>query len=123
MMLEVRSTNEDAIGMYEGLGFHAIATRSRYYPDGGDAVIMRLRLPGGVAMTFPRGPVVLGVETSCDETGIGIVIGDQLCANDRFEYRRAGTFRWRCSGRWQVGRTWMHGGPRWTLPLRRPESG
>ena len=43
MMLEVRSTNEDAIGMYEGLGFVAIATRSRYYPDGGDAVIMRLR--------------------------------------------------------------------------------
>ena len=43
MMLEVRSTNENAIGMYEGLGFHAIATRSRYYPDGGDAVIMRLR--------------------------------------------------------------------------------
>jgi N6-L-threonylcarbamoyladenine synthase len=32
-------------------------------------------------MTSPRGPVVLGVETSCDETGIGIVIGDQLCAN------------------------------------------
>ncbi|MEC7364029.1 MAG: GNAT family N-acetyltransferase, partial [Actinomycetota bacterium] len=43
MMLEVRSTNENAIGMYEGLGFHAIATRSRYYSDGGDAVIMRLR--------------------------------------------------------------------------------
>ena len=32
-------------------------------------------------MTSPRGPVVLGVETSCDETGIGIVMGDQLCAN------------------------------------------
>ena len=32
-------------------------------------------------MTSPRGPVVLGVETSCDETGVGIVIGDQLCAN------------------------------------------
>ena len=32
-------------------------------------------------MTSPRGPVVLGVETSCDETGIGIVIGDQLRAN------------------------------------------
>ena len=25
--------------------------------------------------------MVLGVETSCDETGIGIVIGDRLCAN------------------------------------------
>ena len=43
MMLEVRSTSEDAIGMYEQCGFQAIATRSRYYPDGGDAVIMRLR--------------------------------------------------------------------------------
>ena len=43
MMLEVRSTSEDAIGMYEQRGFQAIATRSRYYPDGGDAVIMRLK--------------------------------------------------------------------------------
>ena len=43
MMLEVRSTNEDAIGMYEEFGFQAIATRSGYYPDGGDAVIMRRR--------------------------------------------------------------------------------
>ena len=43
MMLEVRSTNEEAIGIYEERGFHSIATRSRYYPDGGTAVIMRLR--------------------------------------------------------------------------------
>ena len=43
MMLEVRSTNQDAIGMYEVLGFQAIATRSRYYLNGGDAVIMRRR--------------------------------------------------------------------------------
>jgi len=27
------------------------------------------------------GPVILGIETSCDETGVGIVIGDELRAN------------------------------------------
>lgn len=26
-------------------------------------------------------PVVLGIETSCDETGVGIVIGGELRAN------------------------------------------
>lgn len=37
-------------------------------------------------MSEPRvrgadGPVVLGIETSCDETGVGIVVGDRLRAN------------------------------------------
>jgi len=32
-------------------------------------------------MTVLSSPVVLGIETSCDETGVGIVIGDELRAN------------------------------------------
>ena len=75
-----------------------------YQPDGVDALIMRLTVPEpriapavGVAqdaddprtsvtsepsgITAAGGPLVLGIETSCDETGIGIVRGDILLAN------------------------------------------
>jgi ribosomal-protein-alanine N-acetyltransferase len=45
MLLEVRSDNAPAIALYVRRGFVAISTRKRYYPDGGDAVIMRCRLP------------------------------------------------------------------------------
>jgi ribosomal-protein-alanine N-acetyltransferase len=44
MLLEVRSDNAPAIAVYLRRGFEAISTRTRYYPDGGDAVIMRCRL-------------------------------------------------------------------------------
>jgi len=43
MLLEVRSDNEPAKGMYEKFGFEVIASRPHYYPDGGDALIMRRR--------------------------------------------------------------------------------
>ena len=82
-----------------------------YMPDGVDAVVMRLRVPAtttpagrrprgrddrtsesGSAVTETtasstarrrraRAPVVLGIETSCDETGVGIVRGTELLAN------------------------------------------
>ncbi len=32
-------------------------------------------------MVLMSGPLVLGIETSCDETGIGIVRGRQLLSN------------------------------------------
>ena len=41
VMLEVRSDNARAIALYERFGFEAISSRRRYYPDGGDALIMR----------------------------------------------------------------------------------
>ena len=47
MMLEVRSDNVHAISLYERHRFEAISTRRRYYPDGGDALIMRRRVRGG----------------------------------------------------------------------------
>ncbi|MGO3150853.1 MAG: tRNA (adenosine(37)-N6)-threonylcarbamoyltransferase complex transferase subunit TsaD, partial [Glutamicibacter ardleyensis] len=32
-------------------------------------------------MSTPQHPLVLGIESSCDETGVGIVRGTQLLAN------------------------------------------
>ncbi len=38
--LEVRSSNEPALGLYHRFGFAEAGQRPRYYPDGEDAVIM-----------------------------------------------------------------------------------
>ncbi|WP_345712315.1 ribosomal protein S18-alanine N-acetyltransferase, partial [Kineococcus glutinatus] len=46
LLLEVAAGNAAALRLYERSGFERIALRRRYYPDGGDAVIMRRRLPG-----------------------------------------------------------------------------
>lgn len=43
MVLEVRVDNAAARTLYTDAGFEIIATRSRYYPDGSDALIMRCR--------------------------------------------------------------------------------
>ncbi|MEN9753602.1 MAG: tRNA ((37)-N6)-threonylcarbamoyltransferase complex transferase subunit TsaD [Actinomycetota bacterium] len=78
IFLEVRADNEVAQNLYESLGFEHIDTRKRYYqPDNVDAWIMRARL----TETDRTEPVVLGIESSCDETGIGIVRGNTLLAN------------------------------------------
>ncbi|OUE24021.1 tRNA N6-adenosine threonylcarbamoyltransferase [Clavibacter michiganensis] len=108
VLLEVRADNPVAQALYSSLGFEPIAVRPHYYqPDDVDAVVMRVALgstPPPVA--DPRegaapaeaeadaaaradedehdataGPLVLGIETSCDETGIGIVRGQTLLAN------------------------------------------
>ena len=44
VMLEVRADTERAIGLYGRFGFERISVRRRYYPDGGDALIMRRRV-------------------------------------------------------------------------------
>lgn len=79
MFLEVRADNPAAQKLYLDLGFEHIDTRKRYYqPDDVDALVMRLQF----ANTFVgREPIVLGIETSCDETGVGIVRGNTLLAN------------------------------------------
>ena len=47
LLLEVRSDNVSALGMYERFGFESISKRRDYYASGIDALIMRLRpLPG-----------------------------------------------------------------------------
>jgi ribosomal-protein-alanine N-acetyltransferase len=43
ILLEVRSDNEAAVSMYTRHGFERISHRRGYYPDGGDADIMRHR--------------------------------------------------------------------------------
>ena len=80
MFLEVRADNPSAIGLYRSLGFEQIDLRKRYYmPDGVDALVMRAHLEP--LRTKDLEPLVLGIETSCDETGIGIVRGNRLLAN------------------------------------------
>jgi N6-L-threonylcarbamoyladenine synthase len=108
VLLEVRDDNPVAQALYSSLGFEAIAVRPHYYqPDDVDAVVMRVALgeappevveprdaprPADPAAVDPdpdaresteadAGPLVLGIETSCDETGIGIVRGQTLLAN------------------------------------------
>jgi N6-L-threonylcarbamoyladenine synthase len=91
VFLEVRADNPGAEALYASRGFERIAVRPAYYqPDGVDAVVMRKVVPVGRTGapeptnshdSEPRRPLVLGIETSCDETGIGIVRGDELLAN------------------------------------------
>ena len=76
--LEVREDRPAPQKLYEQLGFERIDRRENYYqPDGVAAIVMRLTIPTNVKSE----PVVLGIETSCDETGIGIVRGTTLLAN------------------------------------------
>ena len=73
VFLEVKASNEVAINLYKSLGFEQIDLRKRYYqPSGEDALVMRLSI---------RQPIVLGIESTCDETGVGIVRGNSLLAN------------------------------------------
>ncbi|WP_243062448.1 tRNA (adenosine(37)-N6)-threonylcarbamoyltransferase complex transferase subunit TsaD [Humibacter sp. RRB41] len=87
VFLEVRADNPGAQRLYASLGFEQLAVRPHYYqPDDVDALVMRLTLPMQDALrsahTNSRAePLVLGIETSCDETGIGIVRGTRLLAN------------------------------------------
>jgi N6-L-threonylcarbamoyladenine synthase len=85
MFLEVRADNPVAQQLYESLGFAQIDLRRAYYqPEGIDAVIMRADLSAKVielAQQAIREPLVLGIESSCDETGVGIVRGNTLLAN------------------------------------------
>lgn len=48
MFLEVAEANAPARALYGGLGFAAVGRRRRYYPDGGDALVLRRNLlPAG----------------------------------------------------------------------------
>ena len=73
LFLEVKKSNESAIYLYESFGFEKIDVRKNYYqPSGEDAIVMKLTI---------HQPLVLGIESSCDETGVGIVRGNRLLAN------------------------------------------
>lgn len=98
VFLDVRADNPGAQTLYEQLGFEKITVRRGYYqPDGVDANVMRLRVPEPTTQPTQEQPaeerstqeplprnssaLVLGIETSCDETGVGIVRGNTLLAN------------------------------------------
>ncbi|MEO6825734.1 MAG: tRNA (adenosine(37)-N6)-threonylcarbamoyltransferase complex transferase subunit TsaD [Microbacteriaceae bacterium] len=102
VFLDVRADNPAAQTLYRSLGFEEVSVRAHYYQtDNVDAIVMRAQPPvaqppvaqppvaqpaeapvyrSGRSETEP-GPLVLGIETSCDETGIGIVRGTRLLAN------------------------------------------
>lgn len=91
MLLEVRKDNAAAIALYEQHGFQQINVRKNYYEsDNMDAIIMLKKLdppttlPAETATTKTqpaREPLILAIETSCDETGVGIVRGNTILAN------------------------------------------
>ncbi|CAG7844151.1 tRNA N6-adenosine threonylcarbamoyltransferase [Pseudoclavibacter triregionum] len=100
LFLEVRENGDAARALYQRLGFEEIGRRANYYrAEGVDAIVMRAELPTVVARALAglepaaapasategeataAGPLVLGIETSCDETGVGIVRGRTLLAN------------------------------------------
>jgi len=75
IFLEVRADNTVAQKLYNVFGFKKIGVRKNYYqPDNVDAFVMQTAINH-------KEPIVLGIESSCDETGIGIVRGNQLLAN------------------------------------------
>jgi len=77
VFLEVRADNPVAQALYQSLGFKVIDRRARYYqPDDVDALVMQLEV-----LALQKQPIVLGIESSCDETGVGIVRGNELLAN------------------------------------------
>ncbi|NDE88825.1 MAG: ribosomal-protein-alanine N-acetyltransferase, partial [Micrococcales bacterium] len=74
IFLEVRADNVIAQKLYSVFGYKRIGIRKNYYqPDNVDAFVMQTDIK--------KEPIVLGIESSCDETGIGIVRGNTLLAN------------------------------------------
>lgn len=66
-VLEVRTSNREAIGLYEKYGFRIVVRRKKYYSDGEDAYIM-LRETRKEFLT-------LAIESSCDETAAAVLSG------------------------------------------------
>lgn len=96
IFLEVRESGQAAQALYQSIGFTEIGRRPGYYPGGKEAaIVMRADIEHSLetigatptdtnAAESPdriREPLVLGIETSCDETGVGIVRGHTLLTN------------------------------------------
>ena len=104
--LEVRVSNTGAHRFYEALGLENIGRRPRYYSDGEDAFIYRGPLPvedaasagsaarvagmelqaidetQQVAAAEVRRPLILAVESSCDETAVAVADGSDRLLSD-----------------------------------------
>lgn len=106
--LEVRASNEGAQALYAALGFRSLGVRPRYYSDREDAVIMSGPLPlaardvAGMRLqeqaiardqdagereassleSAARRPLILAIESSCDETAAAIIDGAGTLLSD-----------------------------------------
>ncbi|MRX81467.1 tRNA (adenosine(37)-N6)-threonylcarbamoyltransferase complex transferase subunit TsaD [Eggerthella guodeyinii] len=88
--LEVRAGNAGAQALYAALGLAALGVRPRYYSDGEDAHIMEGPLPlakhdvagmelhvhDAMGEASAARPLILAIESSCDETAAAIVDGN-----------------------------------------------
>ena len=102
--LEVAESNGPALALYRSLGFEQVGMRRGYYGAGEDALIMTAALPLAAApdsatpdpqasvrpwpiVPAPRdasarkriavaSPLVLAIESSCDETAMAVICGD-----------------------------------------------
>ena len=75
--------NAPAQRLYATYGFEPIGVRRGYYqPSNTDALVMRRDADRPqTGRTMADEPLILGIETSCDETGVGIVRGHTLLAD------------------------------------------
>ena len=98
--LEVRVSNEGAQAFYEQMGLENVGVRPRYYSDREDAVIMQGPLPepgrdvAGMALQHHEKaaddakseetvrPLILAIESSCDETAAALVDGSGALLSD-----------------------------------------
>lgn len=100
--LEVRAKNDGAQAFYASLGFESIGVRPGYYSDKEDACIMEgpLILPqnnvGGMRLEHigeafcgeehnivqAKSPLILAIESSCDETAAAVVDGEGKLLSD-----------------------------------------
>lgn len=105
--LEVRKSNEGAIAFYIALGFTIEGERRRYYSDGEDALILTCALKelthdriAGDSLSINEwtgtssngslesdvqtrsDPLILAIETSCDETAASVVDGEESILSD-----------------------------------------
>ena len=91
-MLEVRADNKPAQALYESIGLDRVGVRAKYYDNAVDAVIMNGPLPvashdvGGMEVQDHKEneaaplkvtrPLIIAIESSCDETAASIVDGE-----------------------------------------------
>jgi N6-L-threonylcarbamoyladenine synthase len=88
VLLEVRTDNEAAIALYRDCGFTHLATREKYFllaGVSGDAYVMELRIDDageeGFGEERSAHPLILGIETSCDETAAAVLDGFKVRSN------------------------------------------
>ena len=88
VMLEVGYDNEPAIALYQQLGFEQLTAPRGLLrsgparPDPQALRPRRLGRPRRCGGSAVSAPLVLGLESSCDETGVGIVRGHELLADE-----------------------------------------